>query len=164
MAPFVDEKIGGYLYKLKLPEKAVDIMIHTVLLENGQVWEMPYIDGTMSQKKWQDVVDLILRPLKHIKSLSGVVKIADRVALIESGDIYRWGDIYNIGREWFHLSLNVEIPVFVYKAQKNISFFSKKARGSMARFIIKNKIIDHSEINNFNYGKKKYFSCSSPPR
>ncbi len=125
MAPFVDEKIGGYLYKLKLPEKAVDIMIHTVLLENGQVWEMPYIDGTMSQKKWQDVVDLILRPLKHIKSLSGVVKIADRVALIESGDIYRWGDIYNIGREWFHLSLNVEIPVFVYKAQKNISFFSR---------------------------------------
>ena len=39
---------------------------------------------------------------------------------------------------------------------KNISFFSKKARGSMARFIIKNKIIDLSEINNFNYDRYSF--------
>ena len=39
---------------------------------------------------------------------------------------------------------------------KNISFFSKKARGSMARFIIKNNIIDHSEINNFNYDRYSF--------
>ena len=34
---------------------------------------------------------------------------------------------------------------------KNVSFFSKKARGSMARFILKNKILNHSEIKDFNY-------------
>ena len=39
---------------------------------------------------------------------------------------------------------------------KNISLYSKKARGSMARFIIKNKIIDHSEINNFNYDRYSF--------
>ena len=44
---------------------------------------------------------------------------------------------------------------------KNISFFSKKARGSMARFIIKNKIIDHSEINNFNYDRYSFNSSLS---
>ena len=44
---------------------------------------------------------------------------------------------------------------------KNISFFSKKARGSMARYIIKNKIIDHSEINNFNYDRYNFNSTLS---
>ncbi len=44
---------------------------------------------------------------------------------------------------------------------RNISFFSKKARGSMARFIIKNKIIDHSEINNFNYDRYSFNSSLS---
>ena len=39
---------------------------------------------------------------------------------------------------------------------KNVSFFSKKARGSMARFILKNKILNHSEIKDFNYDGYKF--------
>ena len=39
---------------------------------------------------------------------------------------------------------------------KNVSFFSKKARGSMARFILKNKILNHSEIKDFNYDRYKF--------
>ena len=44
---------------------------------------------------------------------------------------------------------------------KNISFFSKKARGSMARFIIKNKILDQSEIKNFDYDRYEFNSSLS---
>ncbi len=129
MASFFNEKIGGYLYKLELPEKAVDITAHTVLLESGQVWEMPYIDGTMSQKKWQDVEDLTFHPPKHIKSLSGVVKIADRVAITETGDIYKWGYIYGMGRELLSIRFQTKHPVYIYKNSKgndDIEYFSRE--------------------------------------
>ncbi len=58
--------------------------------------EMAYISGTEGAKKWGAPSDLI-HSLKHIDSLSGVVHIAHNVALTETGDIYRWGNIYGLG-------------------------------------------------------------------
>ncbi len=44
------------------------------------------------------------------------------------------------------------------KKLKNISFFSKKARGSMARFIITNRINNPSDIINFDLDNYRYSS------
>ena len=61
--------------------------------------------------------------------------------------------------EYFSVLKNKEInlPVIspVFKDYKNgdykiISFFAKKARGTMARFIIQNKIKKADELQNFN--------------
>ena len=46
---------------------------------------------------------------------------------------------------------------------KMISFFAKKARGMMARYIIKNRIIDKNDILSFNLGGYSYDSSLSTP-
>ena len=58
---------------------------------------------------------------------------------------------------------NLDLPVYspVFKDFKNgkykiISFFAKKARGSMARFVIQNKIKNPADLNKFNLGGYKY--------
>tara|TARA_B100000029_G_scaffold503954_1_gene581898 strand:+ start:459 stop:1229 length:771 start_codon:yes stop_codon:yes gene_type:complete len=58
---------------------------------------------------------------------------------------------------------NLDLPVYspVFKDFKNgkykiISFFAKKARGSMARFIIQNKIKNPKDLNKFNLDGYKY--------
>ena len=58
---------------------------------------------------------------------------------------------------------NLDLPVYspVFKDFKNgkykiISFFAKKARGTMARFIIQNKIKNPSDLNKFNLDGYKY--------
>ena len=58
---------------------------------------------------------------------------------------------------------NLDLPVYspVFKDFKNgkykiISFFAKKARGSMARFVIQNKIKNPADINKFNLDGYKY--------
>ena len=58
---------------------------------------------------------------------------------------------------------NLDLPVYspVFKDFKNgkykiISFFAKKARGSMARFIIQNKIKNPADLNKFNLDGYKY--------
>ena len=58
---------------------------------------------------------------------------------------------------------NLDLPVYspVFKDFKNgkykiISFFAKKARGSMARFVIQNKIKNPKDLNNFNLDGYKY--------
>ena len=58
---------------------------------------------------------------------------------------------------------NLDLPVYspVFKDFKNgkykiISFFAKKARGSMARFVIQNKIKDPMGLNKFNLDGYKY--------
>ena len=53
--------------------------------------------------------------------------------------------------------LKATIITPIFKDEKNgvlkvISFFAKKARGMMARFIIQNHITDVDEIKNFNLG------------
>ena len=67
---------------------------------------------------------------------------------------------------------NLDLPVYspVFKDFKNgkykiISFFAKKARGSMARFVIQNKIKNPADLNKFNldgykYSKKDSSECS----
>ena len=58
---------------------------------------------------------------------------------------------------------NLDLPVYspVFKDFKNgkykiISFFAKKARGSMARFVIQNKIKNPKDLNKFNLDGYKY--------
>ena len=58
---------------------------------------------------------------------------------------------------------NLDFPVYspVFKDFKNgkykiISFFAKKARGSMARFVIQNKIKNPADLNKFNLDGYKY--------
>lgn len=68
---------------------------------------------------------------------------------------------------------NLDLPVYspVFKDFKNgkykiISFFAKKARGSMARFIIQNKIKNPADLNKFNLDGYKYSkkdSCEYSP-
>ena len=63
---------------------------------------------------------------------------------------------------------NLDLPVYspVFKDFKNgkykiISFFAKKARGSMARFVIQNKIKNPVDLNKFNLDGYKYSAKDS---
>ena len=63
---------------------------------------------------------------------------------------------------------NLDLPIYspVFKDFKNgkykiISFFAKKARGSMARFVIQNKIKNPSDLNKFNLDGYKYSAKDS---
>ena len=63
---------------------------------------------------------------------------------------------------------NLDLPVYspVFKDFKNgkykiISFFAKKARGSMARFVIQNKIKNPADLNKFNLDDYKYSAKDS---
>jgi len=63
---------------------------------------------------------------------------------------------------------NLDLPVYspVFKDFKNgkykiISFFAKKARGSMARFVIQNKIKNPADLNKFNLDGYKYSAKDS---
>ena len=63
---------------------------------------------------------------------------------------------------------NLDFPVYspVFKDFKNgkykiISFFAKKARGSMARFVIQNKIKNPTDLNKFNLDGYKYSAKDS---
>ena len=63
---------------------------------------------------------------------------------------------------------NLDFPVYspVFKDFKNgkykiISFFAKKARGSMARFVIQNKIKNPRDLNKFNLDGYKYSAKDS---
>ena len=51
------------------------------------------------------------------------------------------------------LSLRIITPIFMERKngqEKIISFYAKNARGSMARFIIQNRLVDYQEIKKFN--------------
>jgi len=62
--------------------------------------------------------------------------------------------------------LNAHIITPIFKENKNgkqrvISFYAKKARGLMSRFVIKNKITTHEELKNFNLEGYKFDSQQS---
>jgi cytoplasmic iron level regulating protein YaaA (DUF328/UPF0246 family) len=64
--------------------------------------------------------------------------------------------------------INAKVVTPQFKDWKNgelkiISFFAKKARGMMARFIIINRIENENDINNFNLGGYNYESKLSTP-
>ena len=57
------------------------------------------------------------------------------------------------------LKLRVITPVFMEDRNgesKIVSFFAKKARGSMARFVIHNRLQDPEALKNFDYGGYKF--------
>lgn len=74
--------------------------------------------------------------------------------------------------EYFHSvnqkAINATLVTPVFKDQKNgtykiISFFAKKARGLMARYIIQNQIDKIDDLVNFNVDGYKYCSNESTP-
>ena len=57
------------------------------------------------------------------------------------------------------LKLNVVTPVFLENAARKpkvVSFYAKKARGAMARFVIQNKITKTKELMSFDTGGYAY--------
>jgi len=57
------------------------------------------------------------------------------------------------------LKLKVVTPTFLEKrpdGEKIISFFAKRARGAMARFIIENRLTDPNSLKDFNIGGYKF--------
>jgi len=55
--------------------------------------------------------------------------------------------------------LPVVTPVFLENRNgkaKIVSFYAKKARGAMARFIIQNRLTERVELQNFNAGGYRY--------
>lgn len=66
------------------------------------------------------------------------------------------------------IDLKAKIITPQFKDWKNgkfkiISFYAKKARGMMARFIIKNKLVDEGDILDFNYGGYSFDESTSTP-
>jgi len=64
------------------------------------------------------------------------------------------------------LKLRVITPVFLEDkdgTQKMVSFFAKKARGSMARFVIQRRLTDPAGILDFDYGGYSYDPEQSTP-
>ena len=95
----------------------------------------------------------------HLRILSGLYGLLRPLDLIqpyrlEMGSNLKNDKGHNLYQYWSDIN-----PQFLEEKNntlKNVSFFSKKARGSMARFILKNKILNHSEIKDFNYDRYKF--------
>jgi hypothetical protein len=126
MAPYLGEKIGEFIYKVKLPHKAVDIVNETVLLENGHVWQMVHLIAGKDRLKYQSITEAV-KPTKKIEGLYGVIKIGDRTALTENYNVYRWGHIYSFGsgRRESVMTLKSEIPLHVFTFKQKIKLLSR---------------------------------------
>ena len=66
------------------------------------------------------------------------------------------------------LKLRVITPSFMEdkgdgKGPKIVSFFAKKARGAMARFIVQNRLTDPSALKDFDLGGYAYDAARSSP-
>ena len=75
-------------------------------------------------------------------------------ALVNCASNEYFSAIYSVS-----LSLKVITPVFMElkdNKQKIISFYAKKARGAMARFIIENRLTDIDKLKSFNTGGYTY--------
>ncbi len=62
------------------------------------------------------------------------------------------------------LKLNVITPVFLEEkggTSKTVSFFAKRARGAMARFIVENRITDIDDLKQFNSGGYEFIADQS---
>lgn len=126
MAPYLGEKIGEFIYKVKLPHKAVDIVNETVLLENGQVWRVVHLAPGRLRLKYQPINEAV-KPTEKIEGLYGAVKIGYRTALTENGDVYRWGNIYSFGsrRTEAVATLKSKVPLYVFNFKQEIKSFSR---------------------------------------
>jgi hypothetical protein len=126
MAPYLGEKIGEFIYKVKLPHKAVDIVNETVLLENGQVWRVVHLAPGRLRLKYQPINEAV-KPTEKIEGLYGAVKIGYRTTLTENGDVYRWDNIYSFGsrRTEAVATLKSKVPLYVFNFKQEIKSFSR---------------------------------------
>lgn len=87
-------------------------------------------------------------------------------ALNAQGEATGTGVLINCASEEYFKSvdrnaLNLKVITPVFKEMKNgqakiVSFFAKKARGSMARFIIQNRLVDPEAIKGFEMGGYRF--------
>ena len=131
----------------------------------------------------------ILRPLDLIQPYR--LEMSTRLKNPKGNDLYRyWGQsisenlnttlqsnneclLVNLASEEYFKSINLDIldativtPIFKDKKNgkyKVISFFSKRARGLMANFLIKEQIQDIESLNSFNSAGYKYAEEESNP-
>jgi cytoplasmic iron level regulating protein YaaA (DUF328/UPF0246 family) len=64
------------------------------------------------------------------------------------------------------LSLTVVTPQFLELKDgkpKIVSFYAKKARGAMARFVVQNRLLDVAQITDFDVGGYSYQPSQSTP-
>lgn len=100
----------------------------------------------------------------------------DKLAAQLSQELQRQGDnvLVNLAsNEYFkaidNKALEAEVISPVFKDYKNgqykvISFFAKKARGAMARWIIDNRITEASDLRDFDSDGYRYDAASSTPQ
>ena len=98
---------------------------------------------------------------KLSSSLSSELKDHKEKIIINCASVEYFKSIDNKG-------LNASVITPIFKDIKNgtpkiISFFAKKARGMMARYIIKNQINNPDDIINFDLGGYSYNSSLSTP-
>ena len=97
-------------------------------------------------------------------SLTNELKNHDQKIIINCASVEYFKSIKNS-----QLDAKIITPIFKeikLGKPKIISFFAKKARGMMARFIIQNKINDENELKYFNFDGYQYnqeLSSSSEP-
>tara|TARA_A100000164_G_C21883213_1_gene761340 strand:- start:430 stop:1203 length:774 start_codon:yes stop_codon:yes gene_type:complete len=93
---------------------------------------------------------------KIVKAISKELDSHDKKILINCASVEYFKSLN-------HGSFDIKVITPHFKEMKNgqykiISFFAKKARGMMARYIIKNQIKDHKSILQFDYAGYKYNS------
>ncbi len=122
MREYIDAKVGVHLYKMKMPSKAVDVVMNTVLLANGQVYELANIEGAPYSANYGKTIN----PTRRLKGLSRVTRVADKAALTESGEVYRWGQVYYFGQpvELMQRYYPKE-PVYVGVIPEAVVYFSR---------------------------------------
>ncbi len=132
---YMSEKISDFIYKVKLPSKAVDISNGYALLENGHVWHV----GESTFKRLKDdehrddafvIFGTLMRayyvylPPYRLKTLSKIVRLGDSIALSEDNEIAIWGYLYSITGMYTH-SVKTPNPVYIFNSAKNIEHLSR---------------------------------------
>lgn len=122
MNPYIESKVGAFIYKMKLPAKAVDVVWNTVLLENGRVFELASWSGMI----WHENFGEKVYPTRKIEGLARVVKIGRESAITSDGEIFRWGKIYGFGQP---VELTQKFyskrPVYIGDIEEEVTYFSR---------------------------------------
>ncbi len=131
----ISEKKSDYIYKVKLPSKAVDISNGYALLENGHVWhlggyELKGLDDDEDRDDAFIIFGTLMKafyeyqPPHRLKSLSRIVKLGDSIALSVDDEIVIWGYLFRITGMYTH-SVKTPTPVYIFNSAKNIKHLSR---------------------------------------
>ncbi len=132
---YISEKISDFIYRVKLPSKAVDISNGYALLENGHVWHVgeykfrhlekgEHRDDAVTYNNHLRKIVYEYSPPYRIEELSRIVKIGDSIALSADNEIVIWGYLYRITGMYTH-SVKTPSPVYIFNSAKNIDHLSR---------------------------------------